>query len=211
MAILGTFNGASIVAFPAFPGIRQIEMVASDAVAVSISPYTGQQQTQFWPGGDLWTASISLPQMTAVNAAAWSAFLLELRGMKNVFQVGHPQKRVPQGLGAGVPLVDGAQGAMSPTLNTRGWKVSTVGLLLPGDHIQIGYRLHVVLDRVDSDVNGKSAISVWPSLREATADGVTVQLSKPQGMWRLAENKRSITTAQTQLSAVQVIKCMEAR
>ena len=50
----------------------------------------------------------------------------------------------------GSPVVSGAN-QTGYSLVTRGWLPSTRSLLLPGDHIQIGYRLYKVLDQVISD------------------------------------------------------------
>lgn len=210
MAVIGSYGGASIIAFPKTPGIRQISWTMNDSVAIARSPYTGATQTQVWPGGDWWEADVALPQMNQHNEAVWSAFLAELRGMANVFYLGDPLRPHPCGLPQGNPVVDGVNNAMSQTLHTRGWKVNSFRLLLPGDLLQIGYRLHKVLDVVNSDASGKADISIWPSIREATTDGQQVILNNPQGLFRLSTNRRSVTTTETRLSAV-TLKIIEAR
>jgi hypothetical protein len=210
MAIIGTFNGASIVALPTHPGLKQIELVMNDTVAMSRSPFTGTTQVQAWPGADWWEANVSLPQMNQTDVAVWTAFLAELRGMTNVFYLSDPLHRHPQGTPQGAPLINGVNVAMATTLNTKCWKPSTFRHLLPGDQIQIGQRLHRVLNVVNSDNSGDAAISIWPSLREATADGDPIILNNPQGLFRLAENKRSVLTAETRLSGIS-FKAVEAR
>lgn len=186
-------------------------MVMTDAVSASTSPYTGTQQVQWWPGGDFWTATINLPQMVRSDKAAWGGFLGELRGMKNVFWLGHPQKRIPQGAAKGIPVVNGTNAAMATTLNTKGWTPGIFAQLQTEDHIQIGTYLHVVLGQVDSDANGLATISIWPSLRVAVGDSTPIILVNPSGLFRLADNSRSLTTTETQLTAVKPLKCMEAR
>ena len=99
---------------------------------------------------------------------------------------------------------------MALTLNTKGWLPNAFRLLLPGDQLQLGNRLHRVLDVVNSDANGNAAITLWPSIREATADGDPIILNNPQGLWRLAENRRSVLSDETRLSGIS-FKCMEAR
>jgi hypothetical protein len=210
MSVIGTYNGANIIALPSCPAFREIELGKTDAVAMVRSPFTGSQQVQVFPGGDFWDATITLPQMTAAEITTWNAFLGECRGIANTFYLYDPLHRTPAGLAHGTPVVNGVNTAMSTTLNTRGWRVGTYRLLLPGDYLQIGQRLHVVLEQVNSDGNGDAAINIWPSIREATTDGEPVILNNPVGLFRLAENRRSISANQTRLSAV-TLKCMEAR
>lgn len=207
---MAQFNGVDIVPLPSNIAFKQIELVSNDTVAVSTSPYTQSQQVQAWPGADYWTASISLPSYNAHDARAVEAWLLSLRGVKNVFQIGHPLRTEPQGNPKGTPLASGTNLAMSTVLNTKGW-AGNYHQLYPGDHIQIGYRLHVCLDSVTSDANGNASFNVWPSLREDIADGTPIQLYNAKGIFRLAENKRSVVTAETRLSAVQALKLVEVR
>lgn len=210
MAVIGTFNGASIVAFPSKPGIQQLQLDMNDTVAMSRSPFTGQTQVQSWPGADWWEASITLPQMNESDAAIWTAFLAELRGMTNMFYLSDPLHKQPQGSPQGTPVIRGVNPAMATTLNTRGWKANTFRLLLPGDQIQIGQRLHRVLDVVNSDTAGYGTINIWPSIREATTDGQALILNNPQGLFRLADNKRSVLTTETRLSGIS-FRAIEAR
>jgi hypothetical protein len=80
---------------------------------------------------------------------------------------------------------------MAQSFYTRGWKPNAFGLLLAGDYLQHGYRLHRVLDRVNSDFAGNAVIPVWPSIREAPSDGDPIILNNPVGLFRLATNKRT--------------------
>lgn len=210
MAVIGSFNGASILAFPTSPGLKQLQIEMNDTVSVSRSPFTGATQLQAWPGADFWTGELTLPQLTATDAATWTAFLGECRGMTNTFYLGHPLYRAPRGSASGAPLVSGVNQPMATTLNTKGWTASATALLLPGDRIQVGYRLHVVLDQVNSDASGNAAVNIWPSIREATTDGEAITLNDPKGLFRLAENKRSILSTETRLSGVS-FKLLEAR
>jgi hypothetical protein len=174
----------------------------SDAVAIVTSPFTGQTQAQVWQGADQWTGTITLPPLTQCEADEWIAFLGELRGMANCFFLGDPLKRIPNGTASGAPVVDGTNMAGGSTLNTRGWTANTFRLLLPNDGIQVGNRLHKVVDSVNSDANGKAAISVWPSLREQPNDGQLVIVNNPQGLFRLASNKRTWSYSPSQLTSI---------
>lgn len=211
MAISGTFNGASIVTFPSSPGIKSLKLVNVDAVSKSVSPFTGTTQVQAWPGGDYWSGSFELPKMTATQAAVWSAWQMELRGMTNVFMLGDPLYKHPSGLAKGTPVINGAHAAMLTTISTKGWNASTYRQLLPGDYLQIGYRLHRVLTQADSDANGMASFSIWPSLREPLTDGTSIILNAPKGLFRLSSNTRSMLSDETRLHAIGTIAFTEAR
>jgi len=208
--VIGTYNNQSIIALPTNPAPRQIELGMNDANALSVSPFTGSTQVQAWPGADYWDADIALPKLLPQDAAVWSAFLAECRGMLNVFYLSDPSYKQPQGNVSGVPVANGAQSPMATTLATKGWTPTTFGLLLPGDYLQVGNRLHRVLEPVNSDVNGDATIVIWPSLRDAVTDGQTIILDNPQGLFRLASNRRSLTSDYTLLTATS-FKAVEAR
>lgn len=216
----------NLVTIPGYPGFSDISMTVVDAVAVVQSPYVpSQSQTQQWPGADAWQAQITLPPMDRETAAPWRAFFAECQGMANVFQIGD------QGAGQGVerwagnrrhrtlqgsnPVVDGATGnnpISSNVLYTKGWKASQYRIILPGDYLQIGYRLYMVEGQlpVNSDANGKAQIQVYPSLRETPLDSTAIILTNPVGLFRLAENKRDWHTAVTRFTNVS-FKCVEVR
>jgi hypothetical protein len=81
-----TYLGRTIVTIPAYPPApASIDFTQVDAVAVSTSPFTFQQQVQQW-SGSYRKASVSMPAMTDANAQAWIAFLVALDGSANVFQ-----------------------------------------------------------------------------------------------------------------------------
>ena len=188
MPIVGTFNGASIVQMPASPVPQSVELGAQDTVAISTSPFTGQQQVQDWQASWL-TGTITMPPLTNTQAQTWIAFLLQLRGQANVFQFGDPIARAPQGTGAGVPVVNGA-GQSGYSLATRGWTANATGVLLAGDWLQIGYRLYRCLDATNADASGYASVPIWPQLRESPADGVALVLTQTKGLWRLGANLR---------------------
>jgi hypothetical protein len=361
------------VALPTSPGLRSVEFNMNDAVATVTSPFTGQTQTQVWPGADSISGTITLPPMNQAQAGNWIACLGELRGMANGFLLGDPMCSSPTGSGAGVPIVDmgvananylyqsqgigllspwttdsqwasitttsapdgglsasacvtsadptdayivqqvnnngmmvgwtmtfsvylrspagpttvniylndavgdtatvcavttawqrfyvtrtiqsiasvlvqiGGGGSVSTpnftldvawavlqegsvpipndgtfgyygehtgttlsvtssnttgstTLATRGWLPNQFRLLMPGDCLQVGYRLHRVLDVVNSDENGMAQISIWPSLREVPTDGEAIILNNPKGLFRLATNKRTWSSDYTRLT-----------
>lgn len=187
-------SAVTLVSFPTSPGLLSFDIEADDSAGTIVSPYTMQTQTMAWPGGDMMSGTCTLAPLIQEYADDWIAFLLQLRGMTNAFQMGNPQKATPRGTPSGWPQVDNSQSggnaAMSQSLTTKGWTQSTSGLLKRGDYIQIGYRRHRVLDDVNSDASGNATIAIWPSLREQPTDSGTVLTSNTKGLWRLATNKR---------------------
>lgn len=81
-------------------GIANITLMAENAVAISTSPFTFQQQVVAHPG-QRWAASISLPPMKRQDAEAWVAFLLSLKGQVGTFLLGDPNCVAAQGSSLG--------------------------------------------------------------------------------------------------------------
>jgi hypothetical protein len=195
-------NTVSVVSLPASPGLQSVEFDFTTAVALVTSVFTGQVQTQRWPGADMWSGTATLPPLTQKQFDPWKAALMQLQGMSNAFQLGDPMKSSPSGIVQGTPVVDGSVPVIGGgiTLYTKGWTPSQINLLLPGDYLQVGYRLHTVLDEVISDSSGKASINIWPSLREVPLDGEAIVTNNPVGLFRLATNKGSWSADYTKLS-----------
>jgi hypothetical protein len=169
-------------AVPAAPA--SVEFTAEDTVAVSVSPFTGQQQD--WQASYL-EASVSMPPLTHPQAQAWIAFLMSLRGQANA-----------AGFRPWNSVVDGIS-QTGYSINLRGFTAGAAGVLLPGDWLQIGYRLYRTIVAANADGSGKLALSIWPRIRESPADGAAVVLTHTKGLWRLGGNARkwSISSAET--------------
>ena len=186
----GIFNNWGITQAPSAPAAKSIDWKATEVVAASTSPFSGQQQIQDW--GTAWLeATVTMPPLTHKQAQAWIAFLLQLGGLRNCFQLGDPLATSPQGAGAGTgsPVTNGA--SFGYFLATRGWTPSAQNVLLPGDWLQIGYRLYRNLDVVSADAGGSAMIAIWPQLREIPADGTPLILQNTSGLFRLSSNSRS--------------------
>jgi hypothetical protein len=185
-------NTVSVVSLPASAGkLESIDWNFTTAVSTVTSVFTGQVQAQIWPGADMWSGTATLPPLTQTQADAWISALMQMQGMTNAFQLGDPLKQAPRGSALGTPVADGsiAMVAGGQALYTENWDTLQTGLLLPGDYLQIGFRLHRVLDEVISDNNGKAAINIWPSLRETPVNGEPLVLDSPVGLFRLASNR----------------------
>ena len=169
-----TVNGSpvTLVAMPATPGMRLVEGTARDAVALDVSPFTGETQAQKWPGADLLLFTLTpLPPLTLAQTRAWISFLMQMRGMANAFQMNYPLRPL-LGSGLGSPVVNNTGGvnlAGSEQLVTQGWTPNSL-VLKQGDQFQLGWHLYFALDDVTSDGSGNAVIPIWPSLREAPAN-----------------------------------------
>ena len=171
---------------PASPGPVSVQWIMHSVVAPSQSPYTLQTQTIEW-SGQQWVAKIDMPPMKRQTAAPWMAFFASLHGMANVFQLGPLECARPLGIATGAPVVDGANNAGS-SIETRGWTASVNGILLAGDFIQIGNRLHLIVNTENSDATGRASFDIWPDLRETPGDGTPIIINNPQGLFRLSTN-----------------------
>ena len=210
-------NSYTLVPTPSSPGFAEVTPGMTDSVAVVSSPYVPSQvQAQAWPGSDGWTMTCLLPKMLPWQTGAWVGFLGALRGRLNVFQVGDQSRPNPLGVVriASKLVVDSSLPANNQVatnvLSTRGWTPNVFRQLLPGDYLQVGYRLHVVTAQVNSDSNGDAQISVWPSLRETPADATAIVLSNPVGLFRLVANHREWHTTVDRISQLS-LQAMEAR
>ena len=124
------------LALPTTKASSRIVFEAVNAVALTESPFTFQQQIQVHQG-ERWEARVSLPVMERADAAEWIAFLLALRGLEGTFHLGDPDGKTARGSLGGTPLVKGASQS-GRTLITDGWPPSTTGVLLKGDYIELG-------------------------------------------------------------------------
>ena len=174
-------------------GIANITLSAENAVAISQSPFTYQQQVVAHPG-QRWAASISLPPMKRPDAEYWVAFLLSLKGQIGTFLLGDPNCVTAQGSASttpGTPLVNGA-GQTGDTLIIDGLPVSTTGYLLPGDYIQLGSstttQFYKVLTQVNTSVSGGATLDLWPNLRSSPANNATIIVANTKGRFRLKDN-----------------------
>lgn len=174
-------------------GIANITFMAENAVAISSSPFTFQQQVVAHQG-QRWAASISLPPMKRQDAETWVAFLLSLKGQVGTFLLGDPNCQTPQGSAAssaGTPLVNGG-GQTGDALLIDGLPISATNYLVAGDYIQLGTgataTLHKVLTNVTTSVSGSALIDIWPNIRTAPNDNAPVVVSGTKGRFRLKEN-----------------------
>jgi len=198
-------NPVTLVQLPDRPGVRTVEFNINETAAVSKSVFNRKTQVQVFPGADWLSGTFSLPLLTQDQADLWISALMQCRGMTNPFMLGDPLRTKPRGNVSKAPIADGAGNvAMSSLISVRGLDVSKYGVLLPGDYMQIGYRLHRVLDRINTDANGKASIPIYPTLRETVTDGTVINLNNPKGLFRLAGNTNKWSVDYTRLSTISI-------
>ena len=159
-------------------GIANITLMAENAVAISQSPFTFQQQVVAHPG-QRWAASISLPPMKRQDAESWVAFLLSLYGQVGTFLLSDPNCPAPRGTATSATLT-GSAGSTSPT-------ITMTGTLLAGDYISLGSGSSTRLHKVVQNRSGTGVIEIWPALRSSVT-GASVDLTEAKGRFRLKDN-----------------------
>ena len=200
-------NTVNLVSLPSvMPGFRSVQFSFTDVVGSVSYPFSGQTQTQEWPGADMWSGMMEFPPLQQQELDGVKAFLMQCRGIKNGFMLGDPLKTAPAGSfnvsSSYLPKVSTVAGAGAQVLQTNGWPVSQNGLLLPGDYFQLGYRLHVNLDYLNTDSGGNGTLNIWPAVRESAAVGLALTLANPQGLFRRAQNKQGWSADVTRYSTL---------
>jgi len=169
------------LALPTITGIRSIELRASNAVAVSQSPFTFSSQVHAYPG-QMWAADLTLPPMQEVPARLWTSWLTSLRGQYGSLLMGDPSNAQISGTATSATIT-GISGS-----NTVA--VTMVGTILAGDMIQIGTGADATLHKVLVDQSGTGSLEIWPAIRKDRTNA-NLTLENAQGVFRLASNEVS--------------------
>ena len=187
------------LALPTSIGIANITLSANNAVAISQSPFTLQQQVIQHPG-QRWTASVSIPPVRRDLAEPWASFLLALNGPVGTFLLGDPNAKAPRG-NATSATITGTIRSSSPT-------ITMTGTLLAGDYIQIGTGASATLHKVLLDKTDSGTLEIWPSLRSTVTDA-TVTLTNTVGLFRLSGNQQSFSINEASVYGIS-FDCLEA-
>jgi len=166
------------LSLPTSIGISDIQLRASNAVAISTSPFSYKQQVVSY-GGERWEASVTIPPVRKDLAAPWIAFLLSLKGQYGTFLLSDPDYTEPQG--------SITTGALTGSVGDSSVTVTMTGSLLAGDYIQLGSGSAARLHRVLVDLTGDGTLEIWPALRD-TYTAETIVFDEPKGVFRLDSN-----------------------
>ncbi len=184
---------------PTSIGIANITLYANNAVAISQSPFTFQQQI-IQHAGQRWTASVSIPPVRRDLAEPWNAFLLALKGPVGTFLLGDPNAKAPRGT-ASTATLTGTAGSSSPT-------ITMTGTLLAGDYIQLGSNGTSTLHKVLVNRSGSGTLEIWPKLRSSVTNA-TVTLDNTVGRFRLSSTQQSFSIDSASIYGIS-FDCVEA-
>jgi hypothetical protein len=168
------------------PALRFVNAFRFDllrTVAVSSSPFTGQQQVYEWPAA-LWQCAFEVMAKAGAESAALDAFALSLRGRVGTVMIGPRHAPRPRGtaLTSGVTVFAGGAVAGAREIGLAGLGAGRT--LLTGDYLQVGAgaaaRLHMAVETATGDGSGAAWVTVEPPLRAAYANGTAVTLVAPK-------------------------------
>ena len=174
------------ITIPASPNFKHTPIDNIFGAGISISPWTGQIQSQ---GTFLQQMGFTgeLPLMLRAVADPWIAFFQRLEGSINTFLWGPTYAATAKGDATGTPLTNGIATIRSNTLVTDGWTTGQTDILKAGDLIQISDQLYNIRQDENSDGSGNATFDIWPPLRQAYADDTPLTVSSPQGEWVIAD------------------------
>jgi len=181
------------LSLPTSIGIAQIELRATNAVAISRSPFTFQSQVHAY-AGQSWQADVTLPSVRRDLAEDWVAWLISLKGQLGTFYLGDPNAATPRGSArdADTILVNGAVSSDN-TISIDSAPASQTDYLKAGDYLQVGTQLFKVLKSVDTNVSGEATVDVWPDVRTSISDGAAVTVQNTKGLFRLSSNEQTFS------------------
>ena len=185
------------LSLPTSIGIAQIELRATNAVAISRSPFTFGTQVHAY-SGQSWQADVTLPSIRRDLAEDWVAWLISLKGQFGTFYLGDPNAVTPRGSARDTDtiLVNGATSSGN-TLAIDSAPASRTGYLKAGDYMQVGTGTSRQLFKVLADANtngsGQATVDIWPDVRTSIANNAAVTVENTKGIFRLASNEQAFS------------------
>lgn len=189
---------------------KSYTLTQNSVVSMSQSVFTGTQYVQNF-SGQWWGLSVTFASGNRNTHSALNASLNSLNGKYGTFKFTlSGQEASPMGVATGTPLVKGAGQGNASTLDTDGWTPSTTGILKAGDFIQVGDSLHQVLEDATSDSGGNATLSIFPNVRDGTADNAVIVTESPSGIFRMLSDFSSTMQvggiySETTIQAVEVL------
>jgi len=185
------------LSLPTSIGIAQIELRATNAVAISRSPFTFSTQVHAYTGQS-WQADVTLPSIRRDLAEDWVAWLISLKGQLGTFYLGDPNAATPRGSARDTDTIKVASAVSSgDTISINSAPASQTDYLKAGDYMQIGLgvsrQLFKVLNDVDTDGAGAATVDVWPNVRTSIASTTPITVENTKGIFRLSSNEQSFS------------------
>lgn len=184
------------ITFPlAFPVCRysgSYQFGITPTVAVSSSPFSGEQQVYEWSAAP-WQASFEVIVRSPEHRAAMMSFIASMRGRRGTVLLGPRHASRPRGTAntSGVTVGSGGGTTGGRTLPLAG--LGAAATLLAGDFLQISSgansRLHCIVENATADGSGNATVTIEAPLRADYASGVAVTLTSPKGVFRSTTNE----------------------
>lgn len=202
---------------PTVTGFQGLSQSYGTSVSVTVSPYSGYQQTQVY-ANQLHQFILELPPMKMAKARPWIAFLMALNGKEGTFYYKDIYTVTPAGTastneGAGPIQIHGG-GQTGNTVVLEDLPISQADYLLAGDYIQIGVGTNSRLHRITRDINvssgGLLTCPIWPSMRMSPTNNELVRVSNCEGLFRLDTNNPSWQVAPGDIVHFEGIPVKEA-
>ncbi len=133
-----------------------------------------------------WMASVSQSTLREINAGAWQALVMKLKGRVNTLELWNIMRPVPVGTMRGTMTLSGAhsQGAASLVIAATGQSGTT---LKAGDYLGLGagatQQVVMVLDDATANSSGIT-VNIGAALRNAFSNGAAVTWNKPKALFR---------------------------
>lgn len=179
-----------------FPNILPAEIEWGNEANTQVfeSPLNRSDDTVALPG-DRWFATVSMPTLSSRSefqraARVLAAFLMQLRGQSGRCYMTPSDYIGPDGTAAGPGKVNGAS-QVSSSLVTDGWTPNQTGLFLPGDYIQAGSQLFMVMAAVPTDASGNATIPVMPPIRRSPTDNADIITTAPKCIMKLTSDDQA--------------------
>ena len=207
---MASYTPSYPLTLPTVTGVTTQNFGLTRSVAISISPFTKQEQV-FQHEGEQWKATFTLPPMKKEKAAVWLAFLMSLRGRRGTFKIGDQDRKTIQGTATGTVLVNGAS-QTGNAINLDGFTASRANVFLAGDYIQINSYLYMVSANVTANGSGQATVYVEPELRtgiEPINDNTTVIYTNTTTLMRLDTNFTNWSTDKVSVYGIS-FSCSEA-
>ena len=178
---------------PTTPGFVSSNFGIKRSIAISESPFTGQQKSYEYDRA-LWYATLSLPPMKRTQAAAWCAFLVALKGRRGTFLLGDPDAKEARGNIPGDRTLSSAASAGDNEISFAYTASDGYVAFEAGDYFQIGTtsssRLYMVVEQATVSSNSVTA-TFEPALRADASSGTSIIVSEPKSVFRLDSNEVS--------------------
>lgn len=177
---------------PTSPGLIQSTFIPITNEKKTVSPLSRKQKVLSFDG-DHWDLSFTLPLMSRVQAAPWQGKIASLRGSFGTFTWFDRYQTDILGTANSTAVVNGAA-QVGSILNVSGVGASKTGVFLEGDKISFPVtggnpELKIVLEDVDSNVSGQSAVPIWPPIINSPPHAGAINIGSanaaPVGVFRL--------------------------